>query len=150
MKNAKKLDFEDIRLRYNISKEELDDAVRKKNFENLKSLFEEVGVYMDIKGGNLLLSVFPAEYLKKRTRGAGRRRTVAWKRRGIEAYRFSDVVYMMKDKNDRQIISILEMPQATYYRHKKNLYLSDYYRNLDRERIADIGYLKSVEGDMIF
>lgn len=150
MKNAEKLDFDDIRLRYNISKDELDDAVRQKNFENLKKLFEEVGVYMDIKGGNLLLSVYPAEYLRKRCRGAGRRKTVAWKRSGIEAYRFSDVVHMMSDKKDRQIISILEMPQATYYRHKKNLYLSDYYRKLDHERLTDIDYLKSVEGDMIF
>ncbi len=150
MKNAEKLDFEDIRLRYNISREELNDAVRQKNFENLKKLFEEVGVYMDIKGGNLLLSVFPAEYLKKRCRGAGRRRSVAWKKQSFEAYRFSDVVHMMSDKKDRQIISILDMPQATYYRHKKNLYLSEYYRKLDRERLDDIDYLRSVEGDLIF
>ncbi|MBO4373928.1 MAG: hypothetical protein J5829_02365 [Lachnospiraceae bacterium] len=150
MKIAEKLDFDDIRLRYNISREELEDAFKRKSFDNLKSLFEDVGIHMDIKGSDLVLSVFPADYLKKRCRGAGRRRAVAWKHNGIEAYRFSDVVYLMQDNKDNQIISILDMAQATYYRHKKNLYLSEYYKKLDPERVSDIEYLKSVDGDLIF
>ncbi|MCR5649767.1 MAG: hypothetical protein K6F86_01125 [Lachnospiraceae bacterium] len=150
MKVKERLDFDDIRLRYNISKEELEDALRQKNYSNLKQLFEDVGIYMDIKGGNLLLSVYVSDYLKKRCRNAGRRKYVAWKKPGLEAYRFSDVVFLMKDKNDRQIINILDIAPATYYRHKKNLYLSDYYKRLDMGRLYDIDYLKSVEGDLIF
>ena len=150
MNLAESLDFEYIRLRYNISREEIEDAIRQRNFDNLKNLFGDVGVYMDIRGGNLLLSVFPADYLKKRCRNAGRRRSVAWKKQGIEAYRYSDVVFMMRNKKDRQIISILDMPQATYYRHKRMLYKSDYYKNLDRTRLSDMDYLRSVKGDKIF
>lgn len=150
MKIAESLDFEYIRLRYNISKEEIEDAIRQRNFDNLKHLFGDVGIYMDIMGSDLLLSLYPADYLKKRCRNAGRRRAVAWKRQGIEAYRYSDVVFMMRDKKDRQIINILDMPQATYYRHKKMLYKSEYYKNLDRGKLSDIDYLRSVKGDKIF
>ncbi len=150
MAKADSRDYEDIRLRYSISEDDGDDALNRKNYEDLKKLFEEVGVYMDVRDNRLVLSVFPTTYVQKRCRNAGRRRFVAWKTPGCEAYRFSDVVYLLRDKNDRQMIEILNMPQATYYRHKKNLRLSEYYKKLDMNRLDDKTYLQSVEGNLIF
>ncbi len=150
MTKSQRQEIEDLRLYYDLSKSGSNDTANSKSYESLKKLCEEVGVYLDVRDNRLVLSVFPAAYIRKRCRNAGRRRVVAWKRPGLEAYRFSDVVYLLREKNDREMIEILNMPQATYYRHKKNLRMSSYYKKLDKDRLGEKEYLKSVEGDLIF
>ena len=39
---------------------------------------------------------------------------------------------------------------APYNRHKKKLKESEYYSRLDKNRLQDLDYLKSVKGDMFF
>ncbi len=145
--------FEDMWLKYRVTEDPEYAGINKKNYEHLKKLFEEVGVFMELNDGRLSLSVFPVAYRNKRTRNAGRNRKAAFKEDGdalFEVYRYSDVVYLLQDHNDREIMKLLAMPQATYYRHKKAMKESSYYKRLDRSRLKDREYLKKRNGDLIF
>ena len=51
---------------------------------------------------------------------------------------------------DEEIIEKIQMKPATFYRHKKEMRETTYYKSLDRNRLGDLEYLKSVEGDFMF
>ena len=152
MKDPMDFDYEDMWLRYRVTEEPEYKEVNEKNYEKLKALMEEVGVYLDLRDGRLSISVFPNAYRSKRTRNAGRTRRAAFKddEAFFEAYRYSDIVQLSQSMGDRELMEMLSMPQATFYRHKKALKESRYYKNLDKTRLNDREYLKSVEGDNIF
>ena len=89
-------------------------------------------------------------------------------------YKWSDIVCMLETMTDKQIMEKLTvtakrktkseysdltymevkentpMAPATYYRKKKKMTRSDWYQRLDKERCADIDYLRSVPGDQDF
>ena len=56
---------------------------------------------------------------------------------------YTDLTYMVEKKN-------VPMAPATYYRKKKRMTQSDWYRGLDRDRCTDIDYLRNVPGDQVF
>lgn len=65
-------------------------------------------------------------------------------------YRYSDVVYMMQTMMDKEIADRIEMPIATFYRHKQRLKESYYYRSLDLNRLKDKEYLDGVDNNFVF
>ncbi len=153
MDDKKTVGFDDMWLRFRVIRDPDHEEQNEKNYPYLKELFEEVGVYMDLKDGRLSLSVFPNAYRNKRTRNAGRSRKAAFKEDGascFEVYRYSDVIFLLTQHNDRELMKILDMPQATYYRHKKAMKESTYFKNLDKNRQNDREYLKNLPGDLIF
>ena len=44
--------------------------------------------------------------------------------------------------SDLEIMKELNVPKSTYYRHKKAMLESEYYKELDKERLSDEEYLK--------
>ena len=54
-----------------------------------------------------------------------------------------DYTYMKEKK-------AVAMAPATYYRKKKKMKQSAWYRSLDKERCSDIDYLRNVPGDQAF
>lgn len=121
----------------------------------LKEYDIELKINNDSDGRKLTFWTKPEYHLERNTRNAGRRKTFALQKdkQGDEIddfYRYSDVVYMMQSKKDDEIMKILGMAPATYYRHKKGMKESEYYKKLDPSKLTNREYLKSVEVDRIF
>ena len=57
---------------------------------------------------------------------------------------------MKQTMTDAQLCEKIDMKPATYYRHKKELKESDYYKTLDKNKLSDLNYLKSIPGDFMF
>lgn len=57
---------------------------------------------------------------------------------------------MMQIMTDREIAERINMPIATFYRHKKIMKSSSYYKTLDKNKMDDLEYLKSVDGNLMF
>ena len=67
-----------------------------------------------------------------------------------ELYQYSDIVFMMQTKKDADVAAEIRMPIATFYRHKKAMKESAYYKSLDLNRLRDKEYLESVAGNRMF
>ena len=57
---------------------------------------------------------------------------------------------MQQTMKDTEILETTGMTSATYYRHKKAMKESAYYKRLDKTKLNDAAYLKSIEGDTFF
>ena len=57
---------------------------------------------------------------------------------------------MMQIMTDRETAERINMPIATFYRHKKIMKSSSYYKTLDKNKMDDLEYLKSVDGNLMF
>lgn len=56
----------------------------------------------------------------------------------------------MQTMMDKEISNKIEMPIATFYRHKQRLKESYYYRSLDLNRLKDKEYLDGVDNNFVF
>lgn len=122
--------------------------------KHIKTIFDEIGIMFIWKIINWQ-SASRLSFLRMQNRYAGRRRKVLQKNPelGYEStnyYRYSDIVYMLKTKKDKEIAEIIGMKIATYYRHKRKMKESDYYKNLDMNRLQDKKYLESLEKNYFF
>lgn len=137
-------------LRYNITEDPSFERDNQTNLKEMKQLLADVGIFLWVEDGKLTLSK-SSSYERKKTRYAGRRKTHALKDEfGIEAYRYADIVCMMQSMMDKDIAERIKMPIATFYRHKKKLVESSYYNSLDKDRLSDLQYLNSVDGNYSF
>ena len=137
-------------LRYQITEDEfLKDYNEKDGRPDTKW---EVGFYLSIEEGKLTIIKDDDKYRSKQTRNAGRRRNIAIKsnKTHFEAYRYAEIVCMMQIMTDREIAERINMPIATFYRHKKIMKSSSYYKTLDKNKMDDLEYLKSVDGNLMF
>ena len=147
-----------LHLQYSISEKTMPESIRKQNKEDLKLMQEalsELGVSLSIKNGEISLMMHTSNFVERKTRGAGRKRTYAFKdqEKGIytsDAYRFSDVVSLIEEKGDKETQAILGMSESTYFRHKKKMKSSEYYASLNPEKMTDQEYLESVPGNKYF
>ena len=121
------------------------------------------------------LSLFiPASYYNEyHKRNAGRRKKIMSKSGQYESYElnghvktfysgdklmYSDMLPLILTKSDAEIIRELNIPRATFYRHKKALLNSRYYQLVDNAHLTKefalspeaADYYKSIEGDMSF
>ena len=69
---------------------------------------------------------------------------------GYLVYKYSDVIYRLCHKSNDTVAKEIGMKIATFYRHKKIMMESNYYKSLDKKKFEDLHYLKSVDGDRIF
>lgn len=143
-------ELDELRLRFEIS----DDSFHtKKQFEQMRELMENIGIHMNFYPENktLVMSVYAAKYLRTTTRKAGRREKIVRNNDGDACfYHYSDIVYMLQSMSDQEIIDKCGMARPTFYRHKKKMLESRYYKSLDQDRLNDLEYLKSLNGDTYF
>ena len=130
---------------------EVTDSDMKKNAEKLELMKEalaKVGFSLKVDHNMLSLYMNTNTYATTITRNAGRRRTHS--RLNDEILRYSDVILMMQTMTDKEISDKIHMKIATYYRHKKNMKESNYFKSLDKNRLDDLKYLKSINGNYMF
>ena len=135
-------------LRYDVKDHKYSEDSNAENVELMKEALEKVGFYLSVEDGVLSLSMMSGSYATVTTRNAGRRKTFAWKNGDI--LRYSDIVLMMQTMTDQEISDKIHMKIATYYRHKKEMRESDYFKSLDQNKLRDEEYLKSVKGNYGF
>ena len=114
-----------------------------RSFDTIKEMLERVGVNLEKDDDSLFISINSQKYAAAARTYAGRGRRFAYPENGYKAYTYSDIVYMLNSMSNDEIASKIDMPIATFYRHKKRLVNSDYYKALDMSRLDDIEYLKS-------
>lgn len=145
--------YEHCKLRYKL---DISDDLyfnAEKTYLEMRELLEEVGVWLDVKDDVLYLQISTDKYLKIRNRKAGRHTKKAWKKEASkkhEYYKYSDIVYMMQTMNAQEVSERIGMPIATYYRHKKTMEESEYFKSLDLNRLTDKEYLDSVPYNRCF
>lgn len=148
----------DLYLQYNVSEKNIPESIKKQNKENLKLMQDALatlGVRLNIKEGEISLLMHTSNFVDRKTRKAGRKRTYALKEQEqgnytADAYRFSDVILLIEEKGDKETQIILGMSESTYFRHKKKMKASEYYNSLDPQKITDRMYLESVKGNNYF
>lgn len=129
--------------------------LNRRNYEKMREALEVVGVWLDVENDELSLSIYPERYIRIKDRNAGRRQKVAWKQEeyakgNYELYKYADIVFMMQTMKDQEVADKIGMPIATYYRHKKMMKESDYFKSLDLNRLRDKEYLDGVAGNYCF
>lgn len=143
-------EFNNMFLKYKIVDDSLHKQHNKECFEAVKKALKEVGVYIKVDEDHTLsISINGRRYLQNKRRSAGRRYEMV-KNDNDEIIRYSDVVLMLQSMTDTQIYERLNMSLSTYYRHKKKLMNSDYYKSLDKNRLNDEAYLRSITGNFAF
>ena len=123
----------------------------KKNAEKLelmKDALAKVGFSLTLDHNILGIYMKIHDYATTTTRNAGRRKSLT--RVNDNFLRYSDVILMMQTMTDKEISEKIHMKIATYYRHKKAMKESRYFSSLDKNKLDDMEYLKSVKGDLIF
>ena len=120
-----------------------------RSFDTIKEMLERVGVNLEKDDDSLFISINSQKYAAAARTYAGRGRRFAYPENGYKAYTYSDIVYMLNSMSNDEVASKIDMPIATFYRHKKRLINSDYYKALDTSRLNDIEYLKSCKNSDI-
>ena len=130
-KIQKKLKRYTERVRIQLTKKTINDALKKAGFE------------LQIKDGFLTLFFDQSANFITSTRMAGRKPSKTY-------VKFSDVVYMQQIMKIKEIIEKLGMSMSSYYRHDIRMKKTYYYKQIDKSRLNDIEYLKSVDGNWSF
>lgn len=144
--------YSDCTLMYNISEDKRYGEINEKNYNKMKEALDAVGILLNVENGVLRLSIYQDGYDRKQKRNAGRKKKRVWKEEDgkCDLYRYSDIVYMMQFMKDQEIAAKIEMPIATFYRHKKTLKESVYYVSLDLNKLKNKEYLDSVHYNFLF
>lgn len=130
---------------------EVTDSDIEKNADKLdimKEAFAKVGLSLSVDHNILSIHMMVHDYAAVTTRNAGRKQSKVKYKDGTIFY--SDIVYMMQTMTDKEISEKIQMKIATYYRHKKALKESNYYRFLDKNKLNDLEYLKSAHWNFPF
>jgi hypothetical protein len=139
--------FNNAMLVYEVSEKEENKVKNEVSLPKFQEILKKAGIYLDISSGEMKLYLKPEEYVRNQTRYAGVRNRNKDKLQGLHSdentYRYSDIVFMMTYMKDKDIMDMLDMSKATYYRHKKTLLESNYYKLLNENKLSDPNYLKS-------
>lgn len=149
--------YKGLQLSYDIgdNADSYNRLLHERNYVKVREALDEVGVLLDISNGTLSLSINSYKYVRVKNRMAG----VRCKRvsnpdkieDGVAAIcHYSDIVYWMQIMTNAQICEKTGMKSATFYRHKKRMVESLYYKQLDKNKLSDIDYLESVPGNILF
>lgn len=144
--------YSDCTLMYNISEDKRYHEINEKNYNKMQEALDAAGILLNVENGVLRLSIYQYGYDRKQKRNAGRKKKRVWKEEygKCDLYRYSDIVYMMQSMKDQEIAAKIEMPIATFYRHKKALKESVYYVSLDLNKLKNKEYLDSVDYNFVF
>ena len=151
MAEAKKK-YEDCCIRFSLKKEQMWKKQNELHMETIKKALEDVGIVLNVSEDQVSLRVNPYVYAQKNNRFAGPRTKLVYGKSGDRHifYSYSDIVYMMETQSDKEIIEQLNISHATFYRHKKVLLNSTYYKSLDPKRKGDLSYLENIPGNLSF
>lgn len=148
-------------VRYALSSEQ---KYNNEDLAQIQEMLQKFACFLEIEDGVLRVSVLSKHYQEHKTRKAGRKKKsvrvpgekeVVYDSRGEKYefdknYKFSDVVYMLQSMKDKEIMSKLNMTESTYYRRKRAMKNSEFYKNIDQNRLGDKEYLESIEGNYSF
>ncbi len=144
-----------LSVHYRLSEEHATEDIEEsaKEFERINEALSYYGLYLNITGpdtGKFLHIILNLNKLKKHhIRGAGRREKFIHKQ-DCTVVCYSDIVLMMNTMTDKQICEELDIKPATYYRKKKIMKESEYFKTLDPEKSCDPEYLESHKGNICF
>lgn len=115
------------------------DIKPKTDLDKLKSSYasvfeqlEHIGLTISQKKGKIELIFDQDQYNSIVLRGAGRKRVEFMTEQG-DKIKCIDVVCMLKTMPDYEIMEKIGMKKATYYRHKKAMMESDWYKQYFRD-----------------
>lgn len=143
----KKKEYSKLKLSYELAENGKTDN---DTYHKIQAALEDAGFIFSVKNDKLTIEVLESKYVRNRFRNAGRKPKSVQRKDNFLSYRYSDIVCMMQTMTDKEIYGKIGMPSATYYRHKKELMSSNYYKQLDKNKLTDISYLKTVSGDNVF
>lgn len=144
-------------LRYLISEEKAYKESNVEAFEAIQKALFDSGISLEISHGNeLTLMLHSGLYEERKKRNAGRREknfllpSSLAEELGHVTLRYADIVFLEQSKTSAEICSMTGISQSTYFRHKRKLLESAFYKNLDRNRLSDHDYLSSREDNFFF
>lgn len=127
MKHTIRIDF----------KPKIDFNKLKRQYASVFEKLEHIGVTISLtKKSEVQLTFSEDRYNSIVLRGAGRKKTEFMTEQG-EKIKCIDVWLMLKTMPDYEIIEKIGMKKATYYRHKKAMFESDWYK--DHHRDLELG-----------
>lgn len=142
-------EYDKLKLFYTVQDHPGHEEENKKNYELIKKCMDDVGINFNLyDDGVLVISVFGFGYELEKTRRAGRKRKYTLY--NGDFCKYSDIILMSQTMNDKRIADKIGMKTATYYRHKRDMRDSEYYKNLDQNRLSDRDYLESLPGNYDF
>ena len=121
-----------------------------KYMDTIKHALSEVGFNLILGEDHVSLSVNPEKYNRQKTRKAGRHKKYFSNEDSSSLYHYSDIIFMAQSMTDIQIIQTTGMAEATYYRHKKNMKNSEYYKHINPSETYEKIYLESLPGNYLF
>lgn len=98
-----------------------------KSYEDVFKKLEHVGITFSFKK-YFSINFDEDVYNSVVSRGAGRKRVEAVSEKG-HPVTYASVLLMMKNMTDYEIMDKISMKKATYYRHKKAMLESDWYKD---------------------
>ncbi len=97
---------------------------------------EHIGITISLTKTEVQLTLSEDQYNSVVLRGAGRKKAEFMTENG-EKVKCIDIWLMLKTMPDYEIIEKIGMKKATYYRHKKAMFESDWYK--DHHRDLELG-----------
>lgn len=153
-KDDKKNTYDGCWIHFNVTEDSFYHQLNKENYKLMQEALALVGVEFKILDGVLDMRINSSEYVSVVDRYAGRTRMPVMRECGknsYKAYKYSDIVLMKAQKiRDKAIAEKLEISIASYYRRKKKMLESSYYKSLDPNKTWDKEYLESVSGNRDF
>ena len=153
--NAYKYDYTKYigaKLEYKLAAKQ-DTLSKKWNDENLDVIadaLDRAGILLKVADDKITIEIDSDKYISSSIRNAGAKdNKIVFPNNKYgckgDTVQYSDIVYMMNDMTDKEIMTALHIPYATYYRHKKVLLNSDYYDTIDQKKTGNLEYLKDSE-----
>lgn len=160
-------------IKYNITDVPGFEKFNEKNLPVVIDALKAIHINLTVTDNELSLFIPASYYNEYHNRNAGRHKKIMSKNGEYQTYdiygrkkeffageklMYSDMVPLMLRLSDATIIKRLNIPRATYYRHKKMLMASSYYQNIEKDKLTKefalsdeaAAYFKSVEGDLNF
>ena len=149
------------------------EKFNEKNLPIIIEALKAIHINLSIEENELSLFIPASYYNECHNRNAGRHKKIMSRTGEYETYElfgkrksffsgeklmYSDIVPLMLKKSDADIIKQLNIPRATYYRHKKILMDSSYYQSIEKDKLTKefalsdeaAEYFKSIDGDLNF
>ena len=148
-----------LSLSYQIAEDKFQKMMNQESFQRIKELLSDVGVNLrvDMENSTLRLSINGSKYYRVVKRGAGSCSHAVHAPKdlspndGTNFCTYADVVYLLSSGlNNTQLRDKLKMSNGSYWRHKRNMVQSIYYKSLDKERLGDLDYLRGLPGNRYF
>lgn len=143
-KSCKKNDIYAVCLHYNIKDNSINQKQNEISYNILKDLCANVGVNLSVSNDELFLNIDAEKYVAVTRQTAGRPANIIFKDDAYSVYSYADILYMKNQgMTDNDVAKKINMPIATFKRHKKKMMSSVFVKRLDNNKLNDMEYLNS-------